>query len=67
MRIKEQETRLTLHEHDDGGGGDDDDDDNDESSRDTESYIMTGKRVQHPFDRRRLNGSQNTSWALRQR
>ena len=33
MRIKEQETRLVLHEHDnddddddDGGGGDDDDD-----------------------------------------
>ena len=37
MRINEQETRLTLQEHDDddddggggGGGGDDDDDDND--------------------------------------
>jgi len=33
LRIKEQETRLVLHEHDnddddddDGGGGDDDDD-----------------------------------------
>ena len=29
LRIKEEETRLTLHKHDDGdgGGGDDDDDD----------------------------------------
>ena len=27
MRIKEEETRLTIQEHDDGGGGDDDDDD----------------------------------------
>ena len=38
MRIKEQETRLNLHEHDDddddddggGGGGCDDDDDDDD-------------------------------------
>ena len=27
MRIKEQETRLTIHEHDDDGDDDDDDDD----------------------------------------
>jgi len=61
LRITEQETLLTLHEHDDDDGGGDDD-----SSRNTESYIMTGKRIRHPFDRR-LDGSQNMSWVLGQR
>ena len=37
FRIKEQETRLTLQEHDGdgGGGGDDDDDDDDDDNDDT--------------------------------
>jgi hypothetical protein len=32
LRIKEQETRLTLHEHDDDDGDDDDDDDNNDDA-----------------------------------
>ena len=35
MRIKEQETRLTLQEHDD------DDDDDDEDDNDEESWILS--------------------------
>ena len=40
MRIKEQETRLTLQEHDDDDGeGDDDDDEENNAEKDTSDCV----------------------------
>jgi hypothetical protein len=39
LRIKEQETRLTLHEHDDGDDDDDDDDYGDDDEHFSHTYF----------------------------
>ena len=40
MRIKEQETRLTLQEHDDDDDDDDGDDDDDDDDDDDENLLL---------------------------
>jgi hypothetical protein len=49
LRIKEQETRLTLHVHDDDGGYDDDDDD-DDNDDDGFLLLLPGKCSASPAE-----------------